>query len=68
MVVRRYDQRDTSDRISASAALNRNVSDRDRPRDVEHFDNVTRNFINETNKYEGRFGNIRDLGSKKIDA
>ena len=27
---------------------------------MEHFDDILKNFINETNKYEGRFGKIRD--------
>ena len=60
MVVRRYDQRNTSDRSSAHAALISNISERDRVKDVEQFDDIFRNFINETNKYEGRFGKIRD--------
>ena len=51
LIVRRYDQRNTSDS---------NISGRDRAKDVEQFDDILRNFINETNKYEGRLGNIRD--------
>ena len=27
---------------------------------MEHFDDIFRNFTNETYKYKGRFGNIRD--------
>ena len=69
MVARSYDQRHTSDRSSAYAALISNISERDRASDVEQFDDILRNFINETNKYEGRFWeNSRrreDLGSKK---
>ena len=72
MIVRRYDQRNTSDRSSACAPLISNISERDRAKDVEQFDDILRNFINETNKYEGRFGKIRDeeknSGSEKVDA
>ena len=70
LIVRRYDQRSTSYRSSACAALISNISERDRAQDVEQLDDILRNFINETNKYEGRFG--RDslrrkvLGSKKL--
>ena len=60
MIVRRYDQRNTSDRSSAYAALINNGSERDRAKDVEQFDDILRNLINTTNKYEGRFGKIRD--------
>ena len=60
LIVRRYDQRNTSDRSSAFAALISNISERDRAKYVEQFDDILRNFINETNKYEGRFGKIRD--------
>ena len=72
MIVRRYDQRSTSDRSSAYAALISNISERDRAEDVEQFDDILRNFIDETNKYEGRFGKLRDeekvLAVKKVDA
>ena len=64
LIVRRYDQRNTSDRSSTDAALIRNISERDRAKDVDNFDDILRNFISETNKYEGRFGKIRD--EKKI--
>ena len=60
MIVRRYDQRNTSDRSSAYAALISNISERDSAKDVEQFDDILRNFINETNKYEGRSGNVGD--------
>ena len=67
MIVRRHDQRNTSDRSSAYAALISNISERDRARDMDQFDDICRNFINETNKYEGRFGKIRDaLAVKKL--
>ena len=49
-----------SDRSSACEALISNISERDRAKDVEQFDDILRNFINETNKYEGRFGKIRE--------
>ena len=60
VIVRRYDQSDTSDLSSAYAALIINISERDRAKDVEQFDDILRKFINETNKYEGRFWKIRD--------
>ena len=47
MIVRRYDQRNTPDRSSAYAALISNISERDRAKDVEQFDDTLRNFINE---------------------
>ena len=47
MIVKRTDQRNTSDRSSAHAALNSNISER----------------VFETHKYEGRFGKIRDEGN-----
>ena len=70
LIVRRCDQRKTSDRSSAYEALISNNSERDRAKDVEQFDDIFMNFINETNKYEGRFGKIRDedkiLAVKKL--
>ena len=59
LIVRRCDQRGTSDRSSVYAALISNFSERD----VEQFDDVLRSFINETNEHEGRFGKIRDRRS-----
>ena len=56
MIVRRCDQRNTSDRSSAYAALISNISERDRAKEVEQFDDIFRNLINETNKHEGTFG------------
>ena len=38
LIVRRYDQRNTSDRSSAYAALISNITERDRAKDVEQFD------------------------------
>ena len=60
MIVRRDDLRNTSGRSSAYAALISNISERDRAEDVEQFDDILRNFIDETNKYEGSFGKLRD--------
>ena len=60
LIVRRYDQRNTSDRSSAYAALISNISERGRANDVEQFDDIPRNSINETNMHEGKF--IRDEG------
>ena len=48
IIVRRHDQRNTSDRSSAYAALISNISERDRATDVQQFDDILRNFINET--------------------
>ena len=70
MIVRRYDQRITSDKSSAYAALVSNINERDRAKDVEQFDDVLRNFKNEMTKFENRFGKIRDeekvLAVKKL--
>ena len=61
-IVRRYDQRNTSDKNSAYAALISNISEKDRAKDVEQFDDILGTFINDTNKFENRFGTIRDEG------
>ena len=70
LIVRRYDQRNTSDKSSAYAALVSNISERDRAKDVEQFDDVLRTFKNEMTKFENRFGKIRDeekvLAVKKL--
>ena len=58
--VRRCDRRNRSDKNSAYAALISNISERDRAKDVEQFDGILRTFINEMNKFENRFGKIRD--------
>ena len=60
LVVRRYDQRNTSDRSSAYAALISNITERDRAKDVEQFDDILRTFTIEMTKFENRFGKIRD--------
>ena len=69
-IVRRYDQRNMSDKNSAYAALISNISKKDRAKDVEQFDDILRTFINEMNKFESRFGAIRDeekmLAVKKL--
>ena len=70
LIVRRYDQRNTSDRSSANAALISNITERDRAKDVEQFDDILRTFTNEMTKFENRFGKIRDeekvLAVKKL--
>ena len=70
MIVRRYDKRNTSDKSSAYAALVSNISEKDRARDVEQFDDILRAFKNEMTKFENRFGRIRDeekvLAVKKL--
>ena len=70
LIVRRYDQRNTSDKSSAYAALVSNINERDRAKDVEQFDDVLRNFKNEMTKFENRFSKIRDeekvLAVKKL--
>ena len=69
-IVRRYDQRNMSDKKSAYAAWISNISEKDRAKDVEQFDDILRTFINEMNKFESRFGAIRDeekmLAVKKL--
>ena len=59
-----------SDKTSACAALISNISERDRAKDVEQFDDILRTFIKEMNKFENRFGKIRDeekmLAVKKL--
>ena len=48
-----------SDKNSAHAALISNISEKDRAKDVEQFDDVLRTFINEMNKFESKFGAVR---------
>ena len=70
LIVRRYDQMNTSDKSSAYAALVSNINERDRAKDVEQFDDILRTFKNEMTKFEKRFGKIRDeekvLAVKKL--
>ena len=42
LIVRRYDQRNTSDKSSAYAALVSNINERDRAKDVEQFEDVVK--------------------------
>ena len=69
-IVRRYDQRNMSDQNSAYAALISNISERERAKYVEQFDDILRTFINEMNKLESRFGKTTDeekmLAVKKL--
>ena len=69
-IVRRYDQRNMPDKNSAYAALISNISKKDRAKDAEQFDDILKTFINEMNKFESRFGAIRDeekmLAVKKL--
>ena len=58
--VRRYDQRNMSDKNSAYAALISNISEKGRAKDVEQFDDILRTFTNEMNKFENRFRKVRD--------
>ena len=37
-----------------------NISEKDRAKDVEQFDDILRTFTNEMNKFENRSGKIRD--------
>ena len=64
--IRRYDLRNMSETNSAYAALISNISERDRSKD----DDFLRTFSNGTNKFENRFGAVRDeekmLGVKKL--
>ena len=48
-----------SDKNSAYVALNSNISEKDRAKDVEHFDDFWRTFTNEMNKFENRVGKNR---------
>ena len=61
-----------SDRNSAYAALISNISERDRVKDVEQFDDMLRTFINETKKVRRiAWQNSRrrkDSDSEKVDA
>ena len=70
VAMRRYDQRNMPAKASAYAALISNISEKDRAKDVEQFDDILRTFTNEMNKFENRFGKIRDeermLAVKKL--
>ena len=70
VIARSYDQRNMSLKSSAYAALMSNICERDRAKDVEQVDDILRTFVNETNKFENRFGKVRDeekmLAVKKL--
>ena len=51
VIVRRYDRRNMSDKKSAYAALISNISEKDRAKDVEQFDDVLRTFTNDMNNF-----------------
>ena len=59
-IVRRCDQRNMSDKNSAYAALISNISEKDRAKDMELFDDILRTFTDEMHKFENRFCKIRD--------
>ena len=44
-----------SDKNSAYAVLISNISERDRAKHVEQFDDILRTLVNDTNKLENRF-------------
>ena len=47
-----------SDKNSTRAALMSNISERDRAKDVKQVDDFLRTSINETSKFENRFGKM----------
>ena len=59
-----------SDWNSAYAALTSNISEKDRAKDVEQFDDILRTFVNDTNSFENKFGMCRDeekmLAARKL--
>ena len=44
----------------SDAALISNISEKDRAKDVEQFDDILRTFVKDTNRFENKFGMIRD--------
>ena len=54
-IARRYDQRNMSVKNSAYTAPISNVTERDRPKDVQQIDGILRTFINATNNFENTF-------------
>ena len=72
LIVRRYDQRNTSDKSLAYAALISNITERDRAKDVEQFDDILRTFTNEMTKFENQIWQDQGRGegarSQEIDA
>ena len=59
-IVRRCEQMNRYDTNSAYAALISCISERDRAKYVEHFDDILRTFVNKTNTFENRRGKNRD--------
>ena len=59
-IVRRCEQVNRYDTNSAYAALISCISERDRAKYVEHFDDILRTFVNKTNTFENRCGKNRD--------
>ena len=59
-----------SDNNSAYAALISNISEKDRAKDVEQFDDILRTFTSEMNKFQNIFDKIKDeekmLAVKKL--
>ena len=55
-----YDQNNMSGKNSAYAALISNISERDRAKNVDQFDDVLMTFVKETSQLENMFGKIRD--------
>ena len=49
-----------SDNNSAYATLISNISERHRAKDVEPFDDILKTLFNDENKFENRFGKIRN--------
>ena len=70
-IVRRYEQRNMSDKKSACAALISNICEKDRAKDVEQFDDILRTFTNDVNTFEKNWQDQRrgeDSCSQEIDA
>ena len=73
LIVRRYDQRNTSDRSSAYAALISNISEKGQSeRTWSSFDDILRTFMNEMTKFEKQIWQDQGRGegarSQEIDA
>ena len=59
-VARRRSEEHVRQKNPARPPLISNISERDRAKDVEQLDDILRTFINVTNKFDTRFGTIRD--------
>ena len=68
-IAAKCDQKNMSDKKSALTMVISNISERNRAKDVEAFDDILKALI-EANKFEDQFGEIRDekkmLGIKKL--